>query len=84
MHDGNVTTVEGQRLPLDKKVVVDISVRRDGVKVVCEGESVIDWNGRPDQLSLWEKIIVPKDKLFLFSQNEYEVQSLTLTPVTVD
>ncbi len=82
MHDGNITTAIGRRLFLNTKVNVDISVRRNGVRVVSANETVIDWKGRPEQLSLWDKIELPRsDTLFLFSQSEFAVHELWLTPV---
>ncbi len=82
MQDGNVTTVEGKRFQLGKKVTVDLQVRQGGIKVLCDGETVIDWQGRPEQLTLWEKLELPDPKtLFFFSQAEFAIHELTLTPV---
>lgn len=84
MQNGNVTTVVGKRFPLGKKVAVVLQVRRDRVTVVCDGETVIDWQGRPEQLSLWERIMLPDpDTLFFYSQAEFAIHELMLTPVGI-
>lgn len=82
MQTGNVTTVEGKRLHLDQKVTVELRVRKDGVTALCDGETVIAWKGRPEQLTLWNGLQIPDSQvLFFYSQAEFIVHELSLHPV---
>ena len=77
----NTTATPGLRLPINKRRKVRIGVRRTGVQVDVHGERVIDWQGKPSQLTnnFW-KSTNPKT-LFLGSQQKYAYHRITLTPI---
>ena len=77
---GNPTKNPGMRLPLDQRKTVRIEVRRGGVRVFVEAEKVVDWQGRPEQLSTNFWNVEKKQSLFLGSQARFHVHKLTLTP----
>ena len=67
--------------PLNQKVSVLMQVRQDGVRVLRNGKEIINWQGRPEQLSLWDRIVLPdRQSLFFFSQAEFAIHELTLIP----
>ncbi len=76
----NPTTVSGRRLTLDQKKMVRIEVRRGGVRVFVEAEKVVDWQGRPEQLSTNFWNVEKKQSLFLGSQARFQIHKLLLTP----
>jgi hypothetical protein len=78
--DLNPTKNVGQRLPQDQTKKVRIEVRRDGVAVFCDQEKVVDWKGRPEQLStLFWKNDRP-ESLFLGSQALFHIHAIRMTP----
>ena len=80
LRDGNPTNNPGLRLTLDQKKTVRIEVRRGGVRVFVEAEKVVDWQGRPEQLSTNFWNVEKKQSLFLGSQARFHIHKLTLTP----
>ena len=78
---GNPTVNPGRRLKLNQIAKVSIRVRSNRVAALLDGETIFDWTGKPDQLSIWSEINVPnKDSLFFYSQAEFEIHGMTLTP----
>lgn len=81
MHNGNITCVDGLPWPLNQKVSVLMQVRQDGVRVLRNGKEIINWKGGPEQLSLWDRIVLPdRQSLFFFSEAEFAIHELTLIP----
>ncbi|MCE9607620.1 MAG: DUF1080 domain-containing protein [Planctomycetia bacterium] len=80
-NDRNPTKNLGSRLPLDQRKTVRVEVRSGGVKVFCDAEKVVDWQGRPDQLStkFWD--LPNKQSLFLGSHTPFHIHSIRLTPL---
>jgi len=78
--DRNPTKNMGLRLPRDTTKRVRIEVRRDGVRVFCDQEKVIDWQGRPEQLStaFWKND--RPESLFVGSQAVFHIHAIRLTP----
>ncbi|MEZ6122460.1 MAG: family 16 glycoside hydrolase [Planctomycetaceae bacterium] len=83
MHDsGNPTVVPGNRFHRGRKVSVDIQVRPNNIRILVDGEKIIDWTGRPEQLSVWDAIeprLTRKDSLYFFSQAAFMIHEMTLT-----
>ncbi|HET6882235.1 MAG TPA: hypothetical protein VFI31_18870 [Pirellulales bacterium] len=63
--DQNETTRRGPTLLAFKEHTTVCTVRRNHITVTCDGEPVIDWRGKPEQLSLDPKWR-PPDKVRLF------------------
>ena len=80
---GNVNPTKNvkRRLLLDKPTKVRIEVRTGGVRVFCADEKVVDWTGRPDQLSTSFWAVPNKQSLYLGSQSTFHIHSLLLTPI---
>jgi tRNA A-37 threonylcarbamoyl transferase component Bud32 len=79
-NDLNPTKNMGSRLPEGVKKTVRLEVRRGGVRVFCDHEKVVDWTGRPDQLStLFWKNDRP-ESLFLGSQAVFHIHAIRLVP----
>lgn len=85
MHDErNPTVVVGNRFQRGRQVTVDIQVRANNIKVIVDDQRIIDWTGRPDQLSVWDSIeprLTRKDSLYFFSQAAFIIHEMTLTPI---
>lgn len=81
---GNVSTHGGPVFVKGRPAQVICSVRKNGVHVQVDGRTVIDWTGKPSQLSLGEYWETPnKETLFLGAYDcRYRVSRLTLTPRT--
>lgn len=79
---GNVSTHSGPVFVKGRPAQVICSVRKTGVQVQVDGRAVIDWTGKPSQLSLGEYWETPnKETLFLGAYDcRYQVTRLTLTP----
>ncbi len=77
----NSTRNPGDRLPLNDRKKVKIEIRKGGVRVFCDAEKVIDWQGTPEQLStkFWD--IPNKNSLFLGSQSAFAIHAIKLTPM---
>jgi hypothetical protein len=78
--DRNPTKNLGQRLPKDVRKTVRIEVRRGAVRVFCDQEKVVDWKGRPEQLStaFWKND--RSGSLFLGSQAVFHIHQIRMTP----
>ena len=59
------------------------TVRKEGVTVLCDGEKVISWQGKPERLSLSDYWKTPHDNaLFLGAYDcRYRFSRVTLTPI---
>lgn len=81
---GNVSTHGAPVFVKGRPAQVICSVRKTGVHVQVDGRTVIDWTGKPSQLSLGEYWETPnKETLFLGAYDcRYRVTRLTLTPRT--
>jgi formylglycine-generating enzyme required for sulfatase activity/serine/threonine protein kinase len=78
----NGTYRPGERIPFGTKHDVVVRVRRDGVTVLCDGATIVDWKGKANQLSTHAMWDVPrKDQLFVGFQGPYVVHAARLTPV---
>jgi hypothetical protein len=79
---GNISTHGGPVFVKGRPAQVICSVRKTGVHVQVDGRTVIDWTGKPSQLSLGEYWDTPnKETLFLGAYDcRYKVSRLTLTP----
>lgn len=81
---GNISTHGAPVFVKGRPAQVICSVRKTGVHVQVDGRTVIDWTGKPSQLSLGEYWETPnKETLFLGAYDcRYRVSRLTLTPRT--
>ena len=62
----SVTTLMADLLRKDRPSQVIVTVRNDSVVVRCDGRTIIDWQGKPEQLSLGDYWETPnKNSLFL-------------------
>jgi len=77
----NTTANQGSRLPLNQRKTVLIQVRRTDVRVKLEGEQIVNWQGRPDQLStnFWK--VDKSDSLFVGSQARFAIHAIRMTPL---
>jgi hypothetical protein len=84
IHDaGNPTRRPGKRFPIGQKRHVLIRVRSGRVTTALDGETIFDWVGQPSQLTLWDRLDLPDaNSLFFYSQAEFAVHRMTLTPIT--
>lgn len=74
---------KGQLFRPDQLNDLLISVRKAGVRVECNGESIIDWQGDPRQLSPPDKWIFPKKSQLGIGcwKSEYRISKLELQPL---
>jgi WD40 repeat protein len=81
--DDNPTRKLGKRLHIGRRSDVTIRIRSGRVTVLLNGETIIDWKGRPEQFTLWDALQLPDSRsLFFFSQAEFVIHELTLTPIS--
>ena len=82
MHDSrNPTTSLGKRFTVGAVVLVDIRVTGRSVHVLVDGNTVVNWTGLPEQLSVWDKIaprLTSRNQLFFFSQSEFVIHKMEL------
>jgi hypothetical protein len=81
--DRNATTLEAPLLTKHRPSALVCEVRRDGVKVTCDGRTVIDWRGDPSRLSLSDYWKTPHENyLFLGAYDcRYCFHRVTLAPI---
>jgi formylglycine-generating enzyme required for sulfatase activity len=80
-HSKNPTRNPGSRLQVGKTIDVTIQVRKNHITAICDGETLIDWTGQPERLSLWKRVALPRsDALFFWAQADFVVHKMTLTP----
>jgi hypothetical protein len=80
----NETTRDEVFLQKGRVSQIICTVRRDSVTVTCDGRSVVEWEGRPDQLSLSDYWKTPSETaLFLGAYNcRYRFHRVTITPIS--
>ena len=81
--DKNETMVQGTAyLPADRKVSVQVSVRKTGVAVRIDGRPIIDWKGDSSRLTLHPNLALPRKGLFLAAwDSRFIIHRLSLSPV---
>jgi formylglycine-generating enzyme required for sulfatase activity len=80
-HANNPTRNPGSRLPVGKTCDVTIQVRNNHITASCGGETLIDWTGAPERLSLWNGVKLPRsDALFFWAQADFVIHKMTLIP----
>ena len=78
----NGTYQPGQRLKTGVKHDIIVRVRHGGIEALCDGESVLNWQGTTERLTTHAMWDVPrKDRLFLGFQGPYVVHAASLMPV---
>ena len=78
----NSTFSRGKRFTLNQRVSAQIQVRKGSVTVLCDGDPVFTWRGRPEQLAVSRRFDVEqKGVMFLGSQSVFHIHKLTVTPV---
>ncbi len=81
--DGNDSTFRGQVLPVGKWRRIVCTVRKNNVRVTCDGGKVIDWTGDAARLWLQPSRKAASDRtLFLESWSVFQVSEITLTPLS--
>lgn len=79
---GNETTFRDNLFRQGKPSKIVSAVRTSGVRVIVDGDVVIDWKGRPDQLSLADYWTTPRDLPFLGAYDcRYKFHRVGLTPL---
>ena len=77
----NPTVNPGRRLKLNVVANVTIQVRTKRITVLLDGDTIVDWTGQPDQLSIWFMLNIPdKESLFFYSQAKFDIHRMTLIP----
>jgi len=81
--DENHTTVIGPVLEQGQLSQIVCTVRKGSVRVLCDGHEVLNWSGRPEQLSLSDYWKTPHDNvLFLGAYDcRYRFHRVTLSPL---
>jgi hypothetical protein len=80
----NATTLMADLLQKDRPSQVIVTVRKDSVVVRCDGRTIIDWKGKPEQLSLGDYWDTPnKNSLFLGAYDcRYRFSRVSLAPIS--
>jgi len=78
--NANPTKNVKRRLIIDQPTKVRLEIRKAGVRVFCAAENVVDWQGRPEQLSTTFWSVPNAQSLFLGSQSTFHIRSIKLTP----
>lgn len=79
---GNETTFYDNLLIKGRSSTILCAVRKTGVRVIVDGNVVIDWTGRPDQLSLSDYWRTPRGPLFLGAYDcRFKFHQVKLTPL---
>jgi WD40 repeat protein/formylglycine-generating enzyme required for sulfatase activity len=82
-YDQNETTHQGRVLTNGRKSLVVYTVRKDGIEVTCDGNSIINWKGDPGRL-----LTHPVDHarnpraLSLMTFSIFQISRLELIPLT--
>lgn len=82
----NQTTHRGWRFINGRPVTIVCRVRRGSVSASCDGRTLFDWRGKPDQLSLVAGWKVPdEDRLFLggWKGGAFRIRKLEIRDVAV-
>ena len=78
--NANPTKNVRRRLVLNRPTKVRVEVHKNGVRVFCAEEKVVDWQGLPEQLSTTFWKVPDPQALFLGSQSTFHIHSIRLTP----
>lgn len=80
----NATTLMADLLQEDRPSQIIVTVQKESVVVRCDGRTVIDWAGDPEQLSLGEYWETPnKNSLFLGAYDcRYRFSRVSLAPIS--
>lgn len=80
----NATTIMANVLQKGRPSQIIVTVRKDSVVVICDGRKLIDWKGKPDQLSLGDYWSTPNNvALFLGAYDcRYRFSRVSVTPVS--
>lgn len=80
----NATTLMADLLQKDRPSQTIVTVRKDSVVVRCDGRTIIDWEGKPEQLSLGDYWETPnKNTLFLGAYDcRYRFSRVSLAPIS--
>lgn len=80
----NVTTLMANLLQKNRPSQIIVTVRKESVLVRCDGRTIIDWEGKPEQLSLGEYWETPsKNALFLGAYDcRYRFSRVSLAPIS--
>lgn len=79
----NKAYVMQQNMKIDQPVDLRVQVRKSGIRVERDGQSFLEWNGNPSQLSLgtmWDDKGSPR--LFLGAQATFVIHRLEFVPLT--
>jgi len=83
--DRNETRRQGRVFREGKPCTIVCSVRRSGVRVTCDGETIIDWTGDPERLSLDRRywLNVPQNRLAVatWAGVVFRISKLELDPL---
>lgn len=80
----NTTTILAELLQKDRPSQVIVTVRKNSVTVQCDGRKIIDWAGKPEQLSLGEYWNTPHPiALFLGAYDcRYRFSRVSIAPIS--
>lgn len=80
----NATTLMANLLQKHRPSQVIVTVRKDSVVVRCDGRTIIDWQGKPEQLSLGDYWQTPNSSvLFLGAYDcRYRFTRVSLAPIS--
>jgi hypothetical protein len=80
----NATALMANLLQKDRPSQIIVTVRKDSVVVRCDGRTIIDWQGKPEQLSLGEYWKTPNaNTLFLGAYDcRYRFSRVSITPIS--
>lgn len=80
----NETTRKGGLLTNDRASVIECAVRKTGVKMSVDGQTIFDWSGDFNRLTNFDMLKVPNPKAIYVSGwgSRYRFSKLTLTAVT--
>lgn len=80
----NATTLMANLLQKNRPSQIIVTVRKESVIVRCDGRTIIDWQGKPEQLSLGDYWRTPNDNvLFLGAYDcRYRFSRVSLAPIS--
>ncbi len=80
----NATTLMADLLQKDRPSQIIVTVRKSSVVVRCDGRTIIEWQGKPEQLSLGDYWKTPNASvLFLGAYDcRYRFSRVSLTPLS--
>lgn len=80
----NGTTLMANLLQKNRPSQIIVTVRKESVTVRCDGRTIIDWQGKPEQLSLSDYWKTPnKNVLFLGAYDcRYRFSRVSLSPIS--